>query len=227
VKKKSAIKLIFIVIFISAIIFIFRYFNLHEHLTLQKLHNLVDSFGIFGPLAFVLLYAVASTFGLPGTIFTIAGGIIFGKWLGTALNITGATLGACAAFAIGRFAARDVMAQKFRGQKWFDKLEKGIAEDGLNYMLFVRLVPVFPYNGLNYGASLTGISFKNYLIGTFFGMMPASFIFTNAAAEIGESIEEGFTLTAGMITSLVLLGILALVPIAVKKYKVYKKNLPD
>jgi len=225
--KQNRFRLIIVIFLLASIIFAFKYFRLDEHISLTKLHVLVEDLGYWGPLAFILLYAIASTFGLPGTIFTIAGGVIFGKWLGTALNITGATLGACAAFAIARFAARGIMAEKFKTQKWFVKLEKGIAEDGLNYMLFVRLIPVFPYNGLNYGAALTSISFRNYFIGTFFGMMPASFIFTNAAAEIGESVEEGFKLSAGMITSLVLLAVLALVPIAVKKYKLIKKELPD
>ena len=187
--------------------------------TLEYLRSLIESIGFWGWLGFILLYSVGSSVGLPGTIFTIAGGLIFGKWVGTLLNIIGATIGACFAFAVSRYIARESMLEKFGEQKWFNTLNDGLRENGFNYMLFVRLVPIFPFNGLNFAAGLTGISFRNYLAGTALGILPATFIYTNAAAELGDAAAEGFHLSGGMIFALALLGLLAIIPVVIKKYR--------
>ncbi len=215
--NKKNIKFAVFVALIVAVVIFAKFSGIGEFLSPQKIRTLLDEMGLWAPLAFIALYAVTAMVGLPGTIFTVIGGLLFGKWFGTLYNIIGATLGASGAFWISRMLARDAFYQKFAKQKWFIKFNEGLEKEGLYYMLFVRLVPIFPYNGLNFGAGLTKISFRNYFIGTAIGMIPASFVYTNAAAEIGESAAEGFKLTPGIITAFVLLGIVALVPILIKK----------
>jgi uncharacterized membrane protein YdjX (TVP38/TMEM64 family) len=167
-----------------------------EMVSLQNLRSFVESIGYWGWLGFIIAYSLGASVGFPGTLFTAVGGLVFGKWVGTLLNLAGATLGA-----------------------WFSTLNNGLRENGLNYMLFVRLVPIFPFNGLNFAAGLTVVTFRNYLAGTAIGMIPATFIYTNAAAEVGDAASEGFHLSGGMLFAFLLLGLLAIIPIAVKKYK--------
>jgi uncharacterized membrane protein YdjX (TVP38/TMEM64 family) len=190
-----------------------------EMVTLENLHSFIESIGYWGWLGFILIYSIGASVGFPGTIFTVAGGLIFGKWVGTLLNLIGATIGACFAFAVSRYIAKEAMMEKFGHQKWFTTLNNGLRESGFNYMLFVRLVPIFPFNGLNFAAGLTVVTFRNYLAGTAIGMIPATFVYTNAAAELGDAATEGFHLSGGMVFALLLLGLLAMIPVLIKKYR--------
>lgn len=215
--SKSKLKLLLFVIIIVGVIASVKVFHLGQYLSIDSLKTFIEEMGDWAPAAFVLSYAVGMLIGLPGTLFTIAGGIVFGKWFGTLYNVIGATIGASGAFWIARLLASQAIVDKFKGQKWFDKFNRGLEENGLYYMLFIRLVPLFPFNGLNFGAGMTRVSFRNYFIGTAIGIIPATFVFTNAAAEIGESAAAGFKLTGGMVTALVLLGLFALIPIIIKR----------
>lgn len=214
---KAKLKLLIFIILIFAVIASVKIFHLEQYASIERLKAFIEEMGDWAPAAFVLSYALGMLIGLPGTLFTIAGGILFGKWFGTLYNVIGATIGASGAFWIARLLASQAIVDKFKGQKWFDKFNRGLEENGLYYMLFIRLVPLFPFNGLNFGSGLTKVSFKNYFIGTAIGIIPATFVFTNAAAEIGESAASGFKLTGGMVTAFVLLGLFALIPIIIKR----------
>ena len=185
-----------------------KYTGLGYYFSRPFIEGVLDRMGLWAPFGFLLIYTTGTVMMVPGTILTALGGAVFGPVMGTALVVAGATAGAAAAFFTSRFVARDYILARFSGSPWFKKLEEGIAAKGIRFVLFVRLVPVFPFNWLNYACGLTGVGFKDYLIGTFFGIMPASFVFTNAAAELthaaaGEGIGLSFYL------SLTLLGLFA------------------
>ena len=216
-KGKSRLKLILFILIIIMVVASVKIFHLEQYFSAQRLTELLGGMGIWGPVVFILLYSAGMLIGLPGTLFTVAGGLIFGTWFGTLYNVIGATIGASGAFWIARLLGSEALINKFSGQKWFDKLNKGLEENGLYYMLFIRLVPVFPFNGVNFGCGLTKITFRDYFIGTAIGIIPASFVFTNAAAELGESAKTGDFLTSGTIGAFVLLGLFALIPIIIKK----------
>lgn len=216
-KVKSGIKFSLFVLLIIALIAAIKFFGLGEQVSVGNIKAFLDGIGIWAPIVFVLIYALMISFGIPGTIVTVVGGLVFGKWLGTLLNVIGATLGASGAFWIARLLARDMLIKKLSGKSWFEKFNKGLEENGVFYMLFVRLVPLFPFNGLNFGSGITKISYRDYLIGTGIGIIPGTFVFTNAAAELGESAAEGFKLTGGVVFAFVLLGLFALVPILIKR----------
>ncbi|GMT42859.1 MAG: TVP38/TMEM64 family protein [bacterium] len=207
---------LFLVVFIAVVVAV-RGAGLDEYLSTQRLGALLGSMGVWAPVVFVLIYAAAMMLGLPGTVFTVVGGLAFGKWYGTILNVVGATIGASGAFWVARLIVKESLSKKLKGQKWFDKFDTGLKENGISYMLFVRLVPLFPFNGLNFGSGITGVSFRDYFIGTAIGIIPATFVFTNAAAEIGESAAAGFKLTGGMISALLLLGVFSLIPVLIKR----------
>lgn len=207
---------LFLALAVAVVVF-FKAEGLDKYFSIEQVQAFVDSMGVWAPIAFVLIYALAMMIGLPGTVFTIVGALVFGKWLGTFLNVVGATIGASGAFFIARLMAGELLIKKLSGQKWFDKFNKGLEENGISYMLFVRLVPLFPFNGINFGSGITKVSFRDYLVGTFLGIIPATFVFTNAAVEVGQSATAGFKLTGGMIGAFALLGLFALIPIMIKR----------
>ena len=108
----------------------------------------VESFGVAGPLVFIMIYAVATVFFLPGLALTLAGGAIFGPVWGALYNITGATLGATLAFLVARYLAADWAEQKSGGR--IKQLKDGVEAEGWRFIAFVRLVTLFPINVLNY-----------------------------------------------------------------------------
>ncbi len=216
-------RLVVLLLLVAGVIALFRYGSVGEYFTQEYLQSLLEKFGFWqSALLFVIFYAVATMLAVPGTILTVMGGVIFGSLVGTLLIVTGATIGASGAFFISRFFARDFIADKFAGKAWFIKLEKGVEEEGLYFVLFMRLVPIFPFNGINFATGLTNVKFKDYLIGTFVGIAPATFAFAHAASSAAEAAEKG--ISAGFFVSLALLGLIALVPIF---YKRWKKKKPD
>ncbi|MFQ5431492.1 MAG: TVP38/TMEM64 family protein [Nitrospinota bacterium] len=222
-KGKGRLKLVLFILIIILVAVSVKVFHLEQYFSTQRIGALLEGMGIWAPVVFILLYGVGMLVGLPGTLFTVAGGLIFGTWFGTLYNVIGASLGASGAFWIARLLGSEALVNKFSGQKWFEKLNAGLEENGLYYMLFIRLVPLFPFNGVNFGSGLTKMSFRDYFIGTAVGIIPGAFVYTNAAAELGESAKTGQFLTGGTIGAFVLLGLFALIPIVIKKRLESKK----
>ena len=187
-------------------------------MTVIGLRSWITGYGVFAPLVFILMYGLLVTFGFPAVICSTMGGLIFGRYYGTALNLFGASLGASGAFWITRFIARDFIAERFAGAKWFDSFSKGIERNGFYYMLFVRLLPVFPFNGINYASGITNVRYRHFLLATMIGMLPYDFALTNAVVEIGEAADNGFEMSPGLIAALSLLAFASLAPIRIKKY---------
>jgi len=200
---------------VAGLVAAFKYTHLGYYFQRPVIEQALDQLGLWAPLGFVLIYAIGAVLAIPGTLLTAVGGVVFGPYLGTALVVLGATAGATLAFLTSRFFARDYVVGKFGQNPWFRKLENGINAKGVRFVLFVRLVPVFPFNWLNYACGLTSVSLKDYLVGTFFGIMPASFVFTNAAAKVaGAAAGEGIGLDFYL--SLSLLGLLSAVSMMFK-----------
>lgn len=136
----------------------------------------LSSFGIWAPIAYVALYAGATVLFVPGSLFTLAGGALFGPLWGTFLSLTGATLGAAIAFLIARYFAGDWVARKSGG--WLKRLIDGVEAEGWRFVAFVRLVPVFPFNLSNYALGLTRIGFAPYLVTSLVCMAPGALAYT-------------------------------------------------
>jgi len=222
---KSRNKLIGIVALIVLLAILIKVSGITESFSLPELRAMVKSFGIWGPFGFIILYGLAIAIGTPGTLFTIAGGLLFGRWFGTFYNVLGATLGASGAFWIARLISKKTIMERFGHMKWFSAFNKGMEKNGFNYMLFVRLVPLFPFNGINFASGITHISFRDYVLGTAIGIIPGAFVFTNAAVELGDSAMKGFKLSPGMMLAFALLGVFALVPIIYRRFK--GKDIPS
>jgi len=135
----------------------------------EALEQWVDGFGSAGPLVFMLIYAVGTVLFLPGSIITLAGGALFGPVWGTFYNLTGATLGATLAFLIARYLGGNWVEQKSGGR--IKQLKNGVEAEGWRFVAFVRLVPLFPFNVLNYALGLTRIRLSHYVIASYLCML--------------------------------------------------------
>ncbi|VAX19385.1 hypothetical protein MNBD_NITROSPINAE02-1669 [hydrothermal vent metagenome] len=218
-RSKGAIVKLFVFLALAIALFVLiKFTNLGGYFSREHVEGALKQLGVYAPIGFVAIYAIATIIGVPGTILTIIGGVIFGSILGTISVVAGATIGACGAFFVSRFLARDFVAEKFMEKQWFKKLDKGIEDQGLYYILFIRLVPLFPFNGINFASGLTSVKFRDYFIGTAVGIIPASFVFVNAASKASDAASKGEA-SPGLFISLALLGLLTLAPVAYKKYK--------
>ncbi|WP_289501437.1 TVP38/TMEM64 family protein [Gloeocapsopsis sp. IPPAS B-1203] len=143
---------------------------------LQNALEWIDSLGTVGAIAFILLYIVATVAFLPGSILTLGAGVVFGVFLGSFYVFIGATLGATAAFLVGRYLARGWVANKIEGNKKFRAIDQAVGREGLKIVLLTRLSPIFPFNLLNYTYGVTGVSLKDYFIGSV-GMIPGTIMY--------------------------------------------------
>jgi len=189
-RKSSAplVKAFLFVIFIAAVILLFRFTPLKEYLHPQSLKDLFAGSGRLAPLLFILAYAFGVCLFLPATLFTGIGAVLFGTFFGFLYNITGAMLGASAAFFIGRYLGRDFAASLIGDR--LTRYDKKIADNGFAVTLYLRLL-FFPFTPLNFGMALTRISFGQYFWGTFFGILAGGFVMTFFFATITEVWSNG------------------------------------
>jgi len=145
-------------------------------LSIDALTAGVSQLGWLAPLVFIACYAAGAVLFLPGLVFTLAGGILFGPLYGTLYNLTGATIGATLAFLTARYIASDWVAR--RTGKRLRQLVSGVEEEGWRFVAFVRLVPLFPFNLLNYALGLTNIRLSHYIISSFIFMAPGGAAYT-------------------------------------------------
>ncbi len=163
-------------------------------------------------------YASAVAFSLPvATVLSLAIGFLFGRWVGTALVVTAATVGATLVFLAARYLFAD--AARRRMGALGERINAGFAADAFNYLLFLRLVPLFPFVLVNLAPAFTTIRTRTYVLATLIGVIPGAFVYANLGRTLLriESTEE---LVAGeTLVALGLLGVLALIPVALRKWK--------
>ncbi len=170
--------------------------------------------------AYVLVYAAATTFMVPGSALTIGGGFLFGLYLGTPATVIGATLGASILF----FASKSSIGAVLRevAGPFLARMEKGFNEDALSYMFALRLIPIFPFAAVNIAPGLLGAKYRDYLITTFFGIIPGTLAYTWIGAAVKGTLLSGGTpdigaLAANFLPAFVALGVVSLLPVAYKK----------
>lgn len=179
---------------------------LRDELSRQALEGHIAALGVWAPLVFILAYACAAVAFLPGSVFTIVGGALFGPWLGTLYSLVGASLGALIAFLAARYLAADWVARS-SGER-LERLRRGIDREGWRFVAFVRLVPLFPFNLLNYALGLTRISVLPYALATFVCMAPGALAYA-WVGHAGAAVIAGGR--SGIQAGLLALGLLATV----------------
>ena len=150
----------------------------------------IEGLGIVGGIAFIAIYIIATVAFLPGSILTLGAGIVFGVLLGAVYVFIGATLGAIAAFLVGRYLARGWISKKIEGNQKFAAIDKAVAREGFKIVLLTRLSPVFPFNLLNYAFGITGVSLKDYVLGSI-GMIPGTVMYVYIGSLAGDLAKIG------------------------------------
>jgi uncharacterized membrane protein YdjX (TVP38/TMEM64 family) len=175
-------------------------------------------------LAFVAAYALVAAFSIPGgAILTLLGGFLFGTLLGTTYAVTGATLGSIAVFLAARTALGDSLRRKAGGA--VQKMREGFKENALSYLLVLRLVPIFPFWLVNLVPALVGVRLGTYVLGTFFGIIPGTLVYASLGNGLDTILQQGGRPNLGIIfePSIILpllgLSLLALLPVAYKKWR--------
>jgi uncharacterized membrane protein YdjX (TVP38/TMEM64 family) len=189
-----------------------------DRFNVAALHDWISQAGALAVVAFILTYALAAVLFLPGSIFTLAGGALFGPIWGTFYNLVGATLGATLAFLVARYLASDWVEQKTGGR--LKRLIEGVEQEGWRFVAFTRLVPIFPFNLLNYGFGLTRVKLSHFVIASLICMLPGTLAFTYIGFVGREALsgEQEGLIRNGLI-ALALLAIVAFIPRVVKRLR--------
>lgn len=214
---------IVILLFIAVVISSFFYFDLGRYLTIESLKANQAVFAEFYAshrlgtvLTFIAIYIIQTAISLPGaTILTLAAGALFGVVMAAIYVNIGATIGATAAFLVTRYIFHDSVQKKFGSR--LEKINTELERSGLNYLLFLRLVPVFPFFLINLGAGLTKIPLRTFFFGTMIGIFPGSLVYCTAGASLASINSVNEIVSPRVLGSFVLLGVFSLVPVLYKK----------
>lgn len=177
----------------------------------------IRDLGPWGPVGYVVLFAVATVLFLPGAVFGLAGGLLFGPLWGTIFNLIGATLGATAAFLVGRYLAGDWVRR--RAGPRLERLVAGVEAEGWRFVAFVRLVPLFPFNLSNYAFGLTRISLTHYVLATLVCMLPGTLAFTWLGHAGREAAAGNSTAIRYALIALALLAAIAFLPRLIRRLR--------
>jgi uncharacterized membrane protein YdjX (TVP38/TMEM64 family) len=167
-----------IIMSIAAIVILTKQLGIADWLaaTLQNALIQVNTWGVWAPIGFILIYNIATILLIPGSILTLGSGVLFGVVWGSIYVFIAATLGATFAFLIGRYFARDWVNGKVAKMPKFQTIDQAIAREGLKIVFLLRLSPLFPFNLLNYALGITQVSLKDYVIGSL-GMIPGTILY--------------------------------------------------
>lgn len=188
-KLKPALKLLFWIILIAALIAAANYFNVQG--LLESTLNWIAGLGPWGPVTFIILYILATILFIPGSLLTLGGGALFGVLWGSIYVSIGATIGAGGAFLVGRYLARGWVEKRIEGNNKFKAINEAVAREGWKIVGLARLSPVFPFNLLNYAFGVTQVSFKDYFLPTWIGITPGTVLYVYIGSLAGSLASLG------------------------------------
>jgi uncharacterized membrane protein YdjX (TVP38/TMEM64 family) len=158
---------------------------------IDDLREWIRSLGVWGPLVYALIYIAATVAALPGSVMTLLAGALFGSLVGTVVVSLASIIGASLAFLIARYFARDAVARWLSKNEKFRRLDEMTEKYGAVIVAIVRLIPLFPFDLLNYGFGLTRISFRTYVFWSWLCMIPGTILYVVGADALTKGIAEG------------------------------------
>lgn len=188
-KQNRRIRTVLLIVLAVCLFWALRHWQVHERLT--DILDWVSGLGMLAPFVFILIYIIATVVFLPGSLLTLGAGVLFGVLRGFIFVSVASTLGATAAFLLGRYFARGWIAGKIESNAKFKAIDEGVAREGWKIVLLTRLSPVFPFNLLNYAFGLTRVSLKNYFWSSWIGMMPGTVMYVYLGAVAGNLVTLG------------------------------------
>lgn len=190
-KRRNAVKIGVILAILALLFVLTRYFNVGD--IIKESLEYVQGLGLVGAFVFALIYIAATVFLVPASILTLGAGFVYGVGWGFVLVSVSSTLGATAAFLVGRYFARGWVATKLAGHKRFAAIDEAVGKEGWKIVALTRLSPVFPFNLQNYAYGLTRVSLWHYVAASWIAMMPGTLLYVY----LGSTVESLATLGAG------------------------------
>jgi len=168
-----------------AIVLALKYFHVQD--LLKQALDWIGKLGPWGPILFIGIYVVATVLFIPGSVLTLGAGAVFGVVLGSVCVSISATLGATAAFLVGRYLARDAIARTIEKNEKFAAIDRAVADEGWKIVFLTRLSPVFPFTLLNYAFGLTRVKLSHYVLASWIGMMPGTvmYVYLGSLVNVG------------------------------------------
>jgi uncharacterized membrane protein YdjX (TVP38/TMEM64 family) len=209
--RKGWWKPVVLVLIIVILFLVMNLYGLGENL--KEVQHWVKSVGIWGPLAFFLIYIGAVVATIPGTFFGIIAGALFGSLLGVIIISISSTVGASLTFLIARYFARDAVAHWLSKNRIMKRLDELTEQQGIMIVGLTRLIPLFPFTLLNYGFGLTKVSFKTYVFWSWLGMLPGTIIVVVGTDALTQGLTQGripWELIAVVLITTVILGLMIL-----------------
>lgn len=225
--KKNALRIALAVILVAAIVASFALLDARARL--GEFLAWVQTIGPWGPVAVAVLYVPACIFFLPGSIITLGAGFAFGIVRAMIAVSIGSTVGATAAFLVGRTIARGWVEDKMAGNARFRAIDQAVGRQGFTIVLLTRLSPAFPFNVLNYAFGLTNVSLGRYVLASWIGMLPGTVMYVY----LGSTVKNIADLMAGKFESspgqtvLFFVGLLATVAVTVVVTRVAGRALKE
>jgi uncharacterized membrane protein YdjX (TVP38/TMEM64 family) len=193
-KLTTWLKLALLVAFLAAAVYYFRFTERGREITPEYVLDSIESHDpVTARLIYIAVYIVGTVALLPGTVLSFAGAVLFGPYEGTLYTWIGATIGATLAYLMARLLGREFVERLFGGR--FAAFDQRIREHGFTGLLIIRLLPLFPFNAVNFGCGLTGIRLRDYVLATAIGIVPGTFVYQFLFAKFGRRIlTEGLKL---------------------------------
>ncbi len=224
-RQKIGIGLAILVLGLGIVAFVIMEFSHTFHIpTPDEISAWVEGYGGAGPVVYLLLYAFAPMLFVPSFPISMAAGVLFGPLWGTVFASMGSTLGAILPFIIARHFARPYVERHLRGR--MKDLDQKIEDHGWIYLAITRLIPLFPFELLNYGFGLTKVRFVTYIVVSWLGMLPATIAYVFFGSSILDILEGTFRVE--LIVGVILFGLLGLLPLVYRRSRYFKpKQEPD
>lgn len=229
-KRSKKIKVVLFLAAVAVFIVFAKIFNLQQ--VFKDVLVWISNLGPMAGVIFAAIYITATILFLPGSILTLGAGVIFGVIKGSIAVSIASTLGATAAFLIGRYLARGWVSNKISGNEKFSAIDDAVAREGWKIVLLTRLSPVFPFNMLNYAFGLTKVSLKHYFWASWIGMLPGTVMYVYIGSLAGDLAILGTGERKRTLGEWILYGVGLLATIAVTVYvtrlarKALKRKVP-
>ncbi|MDY7002696.1 MAG: TVP38/TMEM64 family protein [Cyanobacteriota bacterium] len=182
-KLKKVCKFFLLFIVVISLIIAAKYLKVPE--LLKNILIWIETLGIWSPIAFIIIYNLATLLLIPGLVLTMGGGVIFGVIWGAIYVFLASTLGATIAFIIGRYISRDWVCQQLHQHSKFQAIDRAVVKEGFKIVFLTRLCPLFPFNLLNYAFGVMQVSLKDYILGSL-GMIPGTIMYVYIGSIIGD-----------------------------------------
>ena len=202
--KSKPILMIAFIILIGTMLYICKSYGMLNHCTPQSMKNYISSFGMLAPAVYIIMFTIIPLTLFPDAVLALAGGMVFGVGCGTLYTILGAACGGTLSFFISRVFGRDLVKKLTKEKmQWF---EDGIEKRGFLFILLLRLIPLIPFDVISYGAGLSKIRYRDFIVATFLGIIPGVWVYSNLGDKSGNLFSIEFLEAVAILIMLIIIS---------------------